>query len=141
MPAPRIAVGAFMLESNGHAPLATREEFAATFIAKGAELEADWKSDHPRCPVTLSGFIEAMNGSGDWAPLPLYGAMVGASGPVEHGFFLEIVGELDARLRAALPVNGVFLSLHGGAIGEKEPDPEGVVAEWNGLPHSEAPPP
>ena len=24
---------------------------------------------------------------------------------------------------------------------EKEPDPEGVVAEWNGLPHSEAPPP
>jgi hypothetical protein len=24
---------------------------------------------------------------------------------------------------------------------EKEPDPEGVVAEWNGLPQSEAQPP
>jgi len=129
MPAPRIAVGAFMLESNGHAPLATREEFAATYIGKGAELEADWKSEHPRCPVTLSGFIDAMNASGDWTPLPLYGAMVGASGPVEHRFFLEVCEELEKRLAAALPVDGVFLSLHGGAIGEREDDPEGVILE------------
>ena len=56
-------------------------------------------------------------------------AMVGASGPVEHGFFLEVVQQLDQRLRAALPVDGVFLSLHGGAIGEKEGDPEGVILE------------
>ena len=28
MPAPRIAVGGFMLESNGRSPVATREEFA-----------------------------------------------------------------------------------------------------------------
>src|SRR6185436_12482068 len=98
MPAPRIAVGAFMLESNGHAPLATRDEFAATFIAKGAALEADWASEHPRCPATMSGFIEAMNASGAWTPLPLYGAMVGASGPVEHTFFLEVCGELEQRL-------------------------------------------
>src|SRR5712691_8214292 len=59
MTAPRIAVGAFMLESNGHSPVATREEFAATFLAKGAELEADWRSEHPRAPVTLSGFVDA----------------------------------------------------------------------------------
>src|SRR5687767_15823666 len=55
--------------------------------------------------------------------------MVGASGPVEHGFFLEVMARIDESLRAALPVDGVFLSLHGGAIGEKEGDPEGVVLE------------
>src|SRR3954471_14594555 len=82
MPTPRIAVGGFMLESNGHSPLATREEFAANFIAAGAELEADWKTGHPRAPVTLTGFIDAMNASGPWTPRPLYCAMVGASGPV-----------------------------------------------------------
>ena len=82
MTTPRIAVGAFMLESNGHSPVATREEFAATFLAKGAELEADWKSEHPRAPVTLSGFIDAMNASGAWTPLPLMGAMVGAASTV-----------------------------------------------------------
>ncbi len=129
MPKPRIAVGAFMLESNGHSPLATREEFASNYIAAGDEMRADWEGEHPRCPVTLSGFIDRMTATGAWAPLPLYGAMVGASGPVEHGFFLEVVRQLESRLRAALPVDGVFLSLHGGAIGEKEGDPEGVVLE------------
>ena len=118
-----------MLESNGHSPLATREEFASNYICAGDEMRADWESEHPRCPATLSGFIERMTATGAWTPLPLYGAMVGASGPVEHGFFLEVVAQLEARLRAALPVDGVFLSLHGGAIGEKEGDPEGVVLE------------
>src|SRR5436190_11648323 len=129
MPKPRIAIGGFMLESNGHSPLATREEFAAQYIAAGDGMRVDWESEHPRCPVTTSGFIERMSATGAWEPVPLYGAMVGASGPVEHGFFLEVVQQLETRLRAALPVDGVFLSLHGGAIGEKEPDPEGVVLE------------
>jgi microcystin degradation protein MlrC len=129
MPNPRIAVGAFMLESNGHSPLATREEFATNYIAAGDEMRADWESEHPRCPVTMSGFIDRMSAAGAWQPLPLYGAMVGASGPVEHSFFLEVVQQMESRLRAALPVEGVFLSLHGGAIGEKEGDPEGVVLE------------
>jgi microcystin degradation protein MlrC len=129
MPKPRIAVGAFMLESNGHSPLATREEFVSNYVASGDAMRADWESEHPRCPVTLSGFVDRMTATGAWTPLPLHGAMVGASGPVEHGFFLEVVQQLEARLRASLPVDGVFLSLHGGAIGEKEPDPEGVVLE------------
>src|SRR5205085_10904734 len=33
----------------------------------------------------------------------------------------------EPRLRATLPVQGVFLSLHGGAIGEREDDPEGAI--------------
>lgn len=126
---PRIAVGAFMLESNGHAPVATREEFAANFVAKGEALREDWRSAHPRAPVTLTGFVEAMDASGGWTPVPLMGAAVGASGPVEQGFFMEVVTELEERLRAALPVDGVFLSLHGGAIGTEEDDPEGVILE------------
>src|SRR5438132_2591817 len=129
MAVPRIAVGGFMLESNGRSPVATREEFATNFIAKGAELEADWKGEHPRAPLTLTGFVDAMNASGPWQALPLMCAMVGASGPVEHGFFTEVVEELERGLRAALPVDGVFLSLHGAAIGTAEDDPEGVILE------------
>ena len=118
-----------MLESNGHAPVATREEFAANFIGKGGELIADWRSPHPRAPVTLTGFVEAMDASGPWSPAPLMVAMVGASGPVDHAFFLEVLQEHEDRLRAALPVDGVFLSLHGAAIGTLEADPEGVILE------------
>jgi len=129
MPSPRIAIGGFMLESNGHSPVATREEFAQNFIAEGEELEADWKSPHPKAPLTLTGFVEAMDGSGSWTPVPLMCAMVGASGPVDHEFFKEVVEQHEKRLRAALPVDGVFLALHGGAIGTEEDDPEGLILE------------
>ncbi len=126
---PRIALGAFMLESNGHSPLATRAEFEANYVERGAGMQADWESDHPRCPVTLSGFIEGMDATGEWTAIPLLGAMVGASGPVEHTFFLEVVEEIATRLKAAMPVDGVFLSLHGGASGQREEDPEGAILE------------
>src|SRR3954469_24157302 len=129
MPTPRIAVGGFMLESNGHSPLATREEFAANFIAAGEALREDWRGEHPRAPLTLTGFVEGMDKSGAWEPRPLFCAMVGASGPVEGDFFEEVVREHETRLRAAMPGDGVFLSLHGGAIGEREDDPEGVILE------------
>ena len=118
-----------MLESNGRSPVATREEFEANFVGAGAALEADWKSQHPRAPVTLTGFVEAMNASGPWQPVPLFYAGVGASGPVEDGFFREVVREHEERLHASAPVDGVFLSLHGGAIGTAEDDPEGVLLE------------
>jgi microcystin degradation protein MlrC len=129
MAPPRIAIGGFMLESNGHSPVALREEFAQNFIGAGAELEADWKREHPRAPLTLTGFVEQMNASGEWTPVPLFCAMAGASGPVDHGFFLEVLAEHERRLREALPVDGVFLALHGGAISTGEDDPEGVLLE------------
>jgi microcystin degradation protein MlrC len=129
MPKPRIAVGAFMLESNAHSPVATREEFAANYHLEGGAMQADWESAHPRCPATVSGFVAAMDAAGDWTALPLLGSAVGASGPVEHGYFLEVADGIAARLRAALPVDGVFLSLHGAAIGTREVDPDGVILE------------
>lgn len=129
MPAPRIAVGGFMLESNGRSPVATREEFEQHFVAEGAALQADWKREHPRAPLTLTGFVDAMNGSGAWTAVPLLCAAAGASGPVEHGFFLDVVERHARLLEAALPVEGVFLALHGAAIGTGEDDPEGVLLE------------
>ena len=129
MSKPRIAVGVFMLESNAHSPVATREEFAANYHFEGDAMRADWQSAHPRCPATLSGFVDAMSAAGDWTPLPLLGAAVGASGPVEHGYFLDVVDGIESRLRAALPVDGVYLSLHGAAIGTAEVDPDGKILE------------
>ncbi|MBL0122036.1 MAG: M81 family metallopeptidase [Betaproteobacteria bacterium] len=126
---PRIAVGTFMLESNAHSPVATREEFAQNYLMFGDEMADDWQAEHPRGATCMSGFVDGMNASGEWAPLPLIGTMVGASGPIDQTFFDEVVREMTARLKAVMPVDGVFLSLHGAAIGTVEVDPDGVLLE------------
>jgi microcystin degradation protein MlrC len=126
---PRITVGGFMIESHSHAPVATAEEFAADCDLAGAALEADWRAPHPRGPATFAGFVAAMDARGPWTALPLRHAQVDASGPVEQAFLDAFVDDLCARLRAALPVDGVFLSLHGAAIATVDPDPEGTVLE------------
>ena len=129
MTAPRIALGAFMLESNAHSPIATRAEFAANYLQYGQDILRDLASEAPSGPKTLSGFWDSMNAAGPWHPVPLLGAAVSASGPIDHAFFLEVADGFESRLRAAMPVDGVFLSLHGAAIGTGEVDPDGVILE------------
>ena len=126
---PRIAVGAFMLESNSHAPVATREEFEAFLYLKDKDFETDWRRAAPRSPATIRGFVEAMDASGPWQAVPLLGAAVGASGSIDQAFFDEVVDGLCERLQAALPVDAVYLSLHGAAIATVDPDPDGTVLE------------
>ena len=123
----RIALGCFMLESNGHSPVATREEFAQNYLEFGDAMVRDWQSAHPRVSKCLTGFIDGMNTGAPWQAIPLMGTMVGASGPIDQEFFDEVVREMSARLRAAMPVDGVFLSLHGAAIGTLDPDPDGAL--------------
>jgi microcystin degradation protein MlrC len=126
---PRIAVGGFMLESNSHSPVATREEFAGQCDLRGAALEADWRSPHPRVPGTILGFVAAMDRAGPWQPVPLRHAHVGASGPVDQAYFDALLDDLCTALQAALPLDGVFLSLHGAAIATADDDPDGTLLE------------
>ncbi|MBL8700953.1 MAG: M81 family metallopeptidase [Alphaproteobacteria bacterium] len=125
--APRIAVGGFMLESNSHAPVATRAEFESVVLLSGDALLADLRAATPRSPRTITGFTRAMDEAGAWMPLPTLLAVVGASGSCEQGFFEWCVDELCARLRAALPLDGVFLSQHGAADAVGDADPDGTV--------------
>jgi len=125
--APRIAVGGFMLESNFHAPVATRAEFEANVLLADQALAADLDATAPRSPGTLLGFARAMDAIGSWTRLPTLLAAVGASGPCEQGFFDWFLAELRARLIAAQPLDGVFLTLHGAADATGDADPDGTI--------------
>src|SRR3546814_9074455 len=94
---PRIAIGGFMLESNGHAPVSTREEFAASVLIEGDALLADLACANPRSPTTLTGFAAAMDKTGAWERIPLIMAAVGASGPVDQVFFDWVVERLRSE--------------------------------------------
>lgn len=127
---PRIAIGSFMLESNAHSPVSTREEFAQNVLIEPECLLADLASEHPRSPGCLAGFYDEMQRVGGWTPVPLIAAAVGASGPIEQSWYAEIVASMVASLQHALtdgPLDAVYLSLHGAAIATVEADPDGAL--------------
>lgn len=124
---PRIALGGFMLESNGHSPVATREEFQASCWLEGAELAADLATPAPRGPTGLTGFIAAMDGGAPWQPVFTFAATAGASGPMNQDAFEEVCARITAGIRAAMPVDGVFLALHGAATATVDRDPDGTL--------------
>lgn len=118
-----------MLESNSHAPVATQNEFESNLYLKDKDFETDWRRAAPRSPATVRGFVDAMDNAGQWQAVPLLGAAVGASGAIEQRFFDEVVDGLCSRLQAALPIDAVYLSLHGAAIATVDPDPDGTMLE------------
>ncbi len=123
----RIAIGGFMLESNGHAPVSTREEFEAAVLLEGNALLADLSSRNPRSPTTLTGFTAEMDRLASWERVPLVMAAVGASGPVDQTFFDWVVARMRKLLRDAGPVDAVFLSQHGAATATVDVDPDATV--------------
>ncbi len=123
----RIALLGFMLESNGFAAPAEEAEFREKLWLEGEALLADARAPSCRDPGGIKGFVEVMDAAGPWTPVPLALTSAGASGPVESGFFRRFVALIEAGLREALPLDGVYIESHGAATGTAKTDPEGVL--------------
>jgi microcystin degradation protein MlrC len=68
-----------------------------------------------------------MDAAGPWVPVPILLAMAEPNGPVDHAFFARLMAEWTERLRAALPVDGVYCVLHGAGLTTEDDDPEGTL--------------
>ena len=78
----------------------------------------------------IRGFqIAAAEEDADVEPVPILDALAGASGPLTDEILQILKDKLAAGLRQALPVDGLFFSLHGAAAAETEPDVEGALLE------------
>ena len=126
---PNIAILGFSLETNGFSPASTRADFEQSYLMRGAALEADIRSEHPRGNGTLPGFVREMNATGEWTMAPLTVAATSPGGPAEQAFFDAFLADVDAGLRAALPVDGVYISEHGAASTTGDFDPDGTLFE------------
>src|SRR5205823_15102893 len=108
MPAPanpRIAVLGFSIECNKFAPPATMGHFGArTYLEGDAILEEARRPTPTRLPET-PGFVAAMDAAAPWTSIGVVLAMSEPNGPVEHGFFEEVLGTMTRRLQAAMPVD------------------------------------
>src|SRR5512147_437254 len=123
----RIAIGGMQHETNTFAP--SRADYAA-FEAGGG-----WPGVQYGAPlfdalaganIPAQGAIEALR-SMNHSLLPLAWAAASPSAQVTTDAFERIVGELLARLEAALPLDGVYLDLHGAMVTEAHEDGEGEI--------------
>ena len=124
---PKIAILGLHLESNRFAPTAFKSEFKERCLLYGDELLIDSRSKHPKACSSLAGFVREMDKIGSWRPAPLVYADGGAAGPIDHKVFLELKEDMALRLRAAMPVDGVYFAQHGAALSTEHLDPDGEL--------------
>lgn len=123
----RIAVGGLHHETNTFAPQpATFERFAEADgwpeLSRGSALFANTAGIN----LAVTGFADAARMAGHEL-VPLVWANAGPSGPVTADAYERIVGWLLEDVRAALPVDAVFLDLHGAMVTEHLEDGEGEL--------------
>src|ERR1700742_1315130 len=119
----RIAIAEFKQETNTFVPFTTTlTTFEEQYLHRGA----DMLTAFGKARLEIPGALDAIREAGAQA-VPLLATMAMASGTVERKSFDILMGEIEQRLKAVLPVDGVFLALHGAMILEDEPDAEAEI--------------
>jgi len=123
----RIAIGGFQHETNTFAP--SQADYAA-FEAGGGWPGVQYGdalfAAVEGANIPAEGAAQALRAMGH----SLVGTAWAAASPSAHvtrDAYERIVGELLARLKAAGPVDGVYLDLHGAMVAEHHDDGEGEV--------------
>ncbi|MBK6461711.1 MAG: M81 family metallopeptidase [Myxococcales bacterium] len=115
----RIAYGRLFHEANAWSPVLTELcDFERLHHMAGSELEAattlrgtELKSFMPHAELT--GFRQAARLAGDVETVPLQSSLAVPGGPLSRACFDGLVEGLVERIREALPLDGVYLALHG----------------------------
>jgi len=121
----KIAVGMMWQESASFSQLPTgRRAFEALAWRAGAEVLQGVPEGSE-----LRGLLDVCADRGD---VELVGTRVGSawpSGPVEGAVYAELRDGIVAAVRDAMPVDGVFIALHGSMVADGCDDPEGELLE------------
>ncbi len=126
---PRIGLVGFFLEANRFSPVTTGEMFARACDCAGDALLSELRALAPRLLPDTQGFVEGMDTSGPWEPVPLRMALAYPGGPADHGWWQRFLSDVETRFQEAGRFDGVFISSHGAALTTEEDDPDGVLFE------------
>jgi len=123
----RIAVGAFLHETNTFAPTkATYQDFVHgggwPSMAHGADVLKVMRNIN----VGLAGFVEAAEANG-WELVPTISAAASPSAHVTRDAFERVMKEMVDGIAAAGPIDAVYLDLHGAMVTEHYDDGEGEI--------------
>lgn len=122
---PRIGICGVILESNREAPVATREDFESLYILEGAPLLAAARTPDSVIAPEASAFVQMMDATGDWEPVPLLLAGCHPHGPVDSALMDDFIARICDGIDAAGPLDGVFIANHGAMVATQSHDPDG----------------
>lgn len=119
----RIALGSLFQETNTLVPFKTGlQGFADHYIRRGDEILTGFGAARVEIPGMLAVLADA-----GAVPVPLLAAYAGSGGPILRETFEDLLGDMLVRLKAALPVDGVLLALHGAMALTDSEDPESEI--------------
>ena len=122
----RIAIAGFMHETNCFVPDATDfENFANPPDRPGILRGERILEEFAERGASTAGFLKGSDGNHEIAPLLWTSTTPG--GYVTKGAYERIAGEIIALLSEALPVDAVYLDLHGAMVSEEFEDGEGEL--------------
>ena len=123
---PRIAICGVHLEANGFAPPTTRKDFEAECWEVGEDItRLAYEISH--LPLEVPGFYQRMDNTGSWTPVPLILIAAQPGGPIVQRVYYEFLQEVETRLRAAMPLDGVYVCSHGGSSTTEDNDNDGTL--------------
>src|SRR5437660_4574706 len=123
----RIAVGAFLHETNTFAPTkATYDDFVHGGGWPSMARDADVLKVMRNINVGLAGFIGAAEAKG-WELVPTISCAASRSAHVTEDAYERIVKMMIDGIKAAGPFDAVYLDLHGAMVAEHLDDGEGEV--------------
>ncbi|ABC22144.1 M81 family metallopeptidase [Rhodospirillum rubrum] len=125
--APRLIIAGFLHETNTFGP--RKADYAAfedgggwPRLCDGADILTTMRGVN----VGICGFIEEAEARG-WSLCPIQWCAASPSAPVTRDAFERIAGRIVEGIRAAGPVDGVYLDLHGAMVAEHVDDGEGEL--------------
>ncbi len=123
----RIAVGGFLHETNTFAPTkATYADFVHGGGWPGMAQGADVLKVMRNINVGLAGFVEAAEANG-WELVPTISCGASPSAHVTEDAYERIVKVMIDGIKAAGPLDAVYLDLHGAMVTEHLDDGEGEI--------------
>lgn len=124
---PKIALLGAILESNRFAPPAELDSFTSMTWLSGDALLSEARSETPKLATEFAAFVRAMDSAGNWTPVPCMLAASHPAGPVREAVIEEVIATSENMLRAAGPVDAVYVCNHGAMVAEHDHDPDGLL--------------
>ncbi|HYC46503.1 MAG TPA: M81 family metallopeptidase [Burkholderiales bacterium] len=124
---PRIAILGIHLESNAFAPVTTEADFRASCYFEGEAMLAEAAKPAPAMPAEIPGFVEAMNASGAWEPVPIVITATEPGGAADAAFIDKVLARMRSMLAEAGPLDGIYVSNHGAMVSTADSDPDGAL--------------